>query len=454
MSPPKTQDSPKVRWIARLVGCEGLNSYLARGLSGTFFISVVGKGMAFVTAIVLARLMGPANLGVYAMALAVAQLLRLPSAMGLPGLVVRYVSAYEAQERWDLLRGLLRRTSQITLILSTVVAIIGSAVVWALNNRLGPEKSAALWIALWMIPLLDGSGIRGAALQGLRRVVLAQIPDVLVRPVLFLVLVGIAWKFTGSALLTPMLTIGLYFVAVAVPFALGIVLLFRAVPAIVWKSSFATDYTRWRGSLLPFMLLHTSNLLVSQIDTLMLSAFSTDSSVGLYRVAWQGGEVISFALVIVNIVIQPMISRLYTQGDYARLQRMVTLTARLVAAITFPLALFLIILGPWLLPLIFGSAYQASYPPMAILIAGQLINVAAGSVGLLLFMTGHESDAARAIGLAAVINVVLDWVLIPYFGVEGAAVASTVSLMGWNVYLFRRVRRRLGIDPTVFGRRL
>jgi O-antigen/teichoic acid export membrane protein len=436
--------------VTRFTATDGLDAYLARGLSATFFISIAGKGLTFLTGVLLARLMGPTNLGVYAMALAVAQLLRLPSALGLPGVVVRYVPVYDVEEDWGLLRGLLLRAVQFTLSLSVVSAVAGSIVVWLLAAWLGSEKTVALWLALWMIPILDFSVLRNAALQGLRRVALAQIPDVLLRPIFFLGLLGIAWKITSGATFGPVLTLALYLLAVAISFFLGMKLLGRAVPQPVWKSVTRTDYPRWRNSLLPFMLLYTMQLALSQVDILMLSALSTDASVGLYRVAWQGAELISFMLGIVNVVIQPMIARLHTQGDHTRLQRMVTITARLSAGITLPIALLLVVLGPWLLSIVFGDPYRMSYAPMTILVAGQLVNVAAGSVALLLFMTGHEHDAARAISLAALINVVMDLALIPRFGIEGAAIASAVSLITWNLTLLYRVRQRLGINPTVF----
>lgn len=433
---------------------DGLDSYLHRGLSATFLISVAGKGMAFATGIVLARFMGPSGLGVYALAIAVAQLLRLPSAFGLPGVVVRYVSLYDTEQCWSLMRGLLKSTAFLTLIISVSLAATGSIVVWLLSDRLGAEKATALLLALWMVPFLDLAGFRGATLQGLRRVVLAQIPDVLLRPILLLALLGLAWKLARASELGPVLVLQIHLLVLTVTFVIGVYMLQRAIPPEVWATTSTTDFPRWRNSLLPFMFIHAAQMVLSQTDTIMLGILSTDTNVGLYRVAWQAAALMTFGLGIVNIVIQPMISRLHSQGDRARLQRMLTLTTRLSVAVTIPVALGLFAAGPWLLSVVFGGAYGVSYAPMMILVVGQLVNVAAGSVGLLLFMTGHERDAAWSIGLATGLNIVLDAALIPGFGIEGAASASAISLVVWNVSLLRRVRRHLGVHPTVFGRYL
>lgn len=75
-----------------------------------------------------------------------------------------------------------------------------------------------------------------------------------------------------------------------------------------------------------------------------------------------------------------------------------------------------------------------------------------GSVGFLMTMTGHEREAARVVAGAALANVALNAALVPPFGLSGAAVATAVSLVGWNAVLLTRARTRLGIVPTVLGR--
>jgi len=82
---------------------------------------------------------------------------------------------------------------------------------------------------------------------------------------------------------------------------------------------------------------------------------------------------------------------------------------------------------------------------------GQLINAATGSVGLLLIMTGYERDAAICVGISAVLNVVLNATLIPKWGLTGAAIATTSSMMVWNILLAIWVYRRLRIHSTALG---
>ena len=95
---------------------------------------------------------------------------------------------------------------------------------------------------------------------------------------------------------------------------------------------------------------------------------------------------------------------------------------------------------------------MASGSALKILCIGQLVNASVGSVGVLLDMTGNEKDSAGAIGLGAGANVALNALLIPRYGVEGAAIATATSIVIRNILLSVRVRQRLNISPTIFGK--
>ena len=75
-----------------------------------------------------------------------------------------------------------------------------------------------------------------------------------------------------------------------------------------------------------------------------------------------------------------------------------------------------------------------------------------GPVGLLLNMTGHERETAKGVAISAVLNMVLNFLLIPRWGITGAAVATTVSMIAWNLLLAWQVNTKLTIQPTIFGK--
>jgi len=113
---------------------------------------------------------------------------------------------------------------------------------------------------------------------------------------------------------------------------------------------------------------------------------------------------------------------------------------------SLPIGGVLLLFGGQALQVVFGQPYRSAYPALAILCGGQLFHAATGAPGLFLNMTGHEGDTAIAVAVTAVLNVLLNLLLIPQFGIAGAATATAVSLSGLKILLYRRMVSRTGID--------
>ena len=111
-----------------------------------------------------------------------------------------------------------------------------------------------------------------------------------------------------------------------------------------------------------------------------------------------------------------------------------------------------VVLGIPFLRIFFGAAYERAYVPMLILLAGQLVNAGTGSVVTLLNMTGYERETAKGIVVSAGLNLVLNLWLIPLWGIIGSAVATTASMIVWNLVLWWAVRKNLGVNTVAFAR--
>jgi len=171
----------------------------------------------------------------------------------------------------------------------------------------------------------------------------------------------------------------------------------------------------------------------------------------LYAVAARGAGIILLGITAVSTVIAPSAARLWAQGDVTRLQQIVTMSARATAAFAVPVTVVLFVFGDFFLSL-FGSEFQGATLALRILCVGQLVTSFTGSVTQLLLMAGEERRAAIAVGIGAILNVVFDVALIPIWGLEGAAVGATASLIASEVLLVWAVRTRLGVRLTVVGR--
>jgi O-antigen/teichoic acid export membrane protein len=278
---------------------------------------------------------------------------------------------------------------------------------------------------------------------------MAQLPTMLIRPVLFLLLIAVTYsmrKVHFSAPLVICLHAGAAFFALYVAFSM----LRRRLPSDVRMALPANDARTWVRSGIPLMLMGGMYLVNSKADILMLGSIRGLEMAGLYQVANKASGLMTLVLGSINASLLPVIAGLYASGEMERLQKALTKSARAAFLMSLPIGLFLIFFGNWFLAL-FGQEFVKGQSALIILCVGQMFNVAAGSVQITLVMTGHESEAARGVAVSAAVNIMLNALLIPKWGINGAALASAISLVLWNVVLIRYILRRLGINTSVLG---
>jgi len=426
---------------------KGLGAEIARGAAGSLGIKVGQTILALGLAVLLARVLGPEGFGVYSYAQALIMVAALPVEAGIATLLTREIAAGQQRGDWGLVRGLLRRPNQGVLGYGLLVMAGGAGALVVLDGRLDSSGVATLSLALLLFPLLALVRLNAGMLRVLRHVLAAQIPDQILRQLLLILFVGGALFLADEA--TPQLAMGLHALAAGLALVLGLVWIARVLPSEIRSEPPRYEMRAWLSALLPLTLIGGMQVINNQFDILMLGPLAGAESVGIYRVAVQGATLVAFALTAVNMVIGPHIARLYSAGDQQRLQRMVSLSAQAILGLAIPAAGIFILFGGPILGWLFGEAYSDGGLALAILCAGQLVNAAMGSVGLILNMTGHERDTALGVGVAAALNVVLNLVLIPPFGIEGAAVATAISTTVWNVLLAQRVYARTGLISFV-----
>lgn len=425
----------------------GLRGQIARGAAGTFALRIAMIGLAFVSSIVLARMLGPSGYGTYAYVLAWLGLLIIPAKLGMGMIVSREAARLLDRSEWGLLNGLMQWSIKRVLVASISLSLLA---VIPIVLFVPADIQPAFLVSLVFVPLAALTDLRQGAMRGLHHVFRGQLPEYCIQPVLFVAaLVGASYLVQQDLSVTWIMVIrGL---SIGIAFVLGFVFLAQTMPKEVSAAPPSYQKDRWTKSIWPFMVISCTHLINRRADILMLGALQGVEAVGLYTIASRGAELITFVLTAVNMSLGPKISACYARGDTERLQKMVVGSTRAIFAVSLPIALLLIFFGDWLLQ-VYGSGFLESGSALRILCIGQLVNASVGSVGVLLDMTGNEKDSAQAIALGAATNVALNALMIPRFGVEGAAIATASSIVIRNILLSIRVRRKLNISPTIFGK--
>ena len=310
------------------------------------------------------------------------------------------------------------------------------------------DGASTLRWALVLLPFVAFGNIRGAALRGMSKAIQGQLPEQFVKPVSMILMLSL-FLFMGKEL-TAELAMQLNVVSAILAFLIGAWLLWTILPPSVKRARPAYSNGAWFRSLLPMSMVGGMRLLDSQVIVLLLGSLASIDNVGLFKVATQGAGLVSFGLVAVNLVLSPYVTRLFQEGKTSELQHLATIGTRMAFGIAFPVALILIVFGKTLINWVFGSEYTAASLPLTILCLGQLINAAAGSVGMILNMAGYERETFKAISVALPVSIILTLVLVPPFGVTGAAIASSTSLVVWTLYMMLSVQRYIGLKTFVF----
>jgi len=427
--------------LSSIRGNQILGQVLQRA-AGTAALKFIGMLLSLGGAALLARLLRPAQYGAYSFALSTITLLALPVQFGLPQLIIREVAKYQLLGDWPLLRGLLLRANQFVAVLSVAVGgLLFAALLLSGRYASVVDIPTFIWAA-FLLPFIALSQIRGAVLQGLRHVVQGQIPESVIRPGLFMALIFL-WSLVSP--LRSWSAMALQVGAAIAAFAVGLALLVRYIPAEVKHAKAAFENRTWLRSIIPLSMTDALQVINVQADLILLGFFTSATAVGLYRAAALIAYQISVGLAITNMVLGPYFARLYYAKDTAGLQKIVTQSVRLVWVIAIPVTIACILSGREIIALVFGKAYVDGATSLAILAIGQMVNGVTGPGTLLLNMTGHERDVTRVILLTALINVLVNLLLIPKFGILGAAMTTTFALLVGNIWLTLLLKRRLGI---------
>ena len=429
------------------INSSSLSRQLTWNSLGSFALKIGQIGLSFITSILLARLLGVEGYGAYAYVIAWLFILEVPAGLGLKILLPREIATYETQQKWGLMRGLMCWANQSAFLTSLAVSLIASVIAWYLLADSNSQMLYIFWLGIASLPFLILTILRQSVMRGLHQIILGQLSETIIQPVLFILLISGTYLFSSRLLNLNLIMIYRVISFLAV-FLLSTFLLNQTLPNAVKNYAPKYQVNTWWRSVLPFIFATSMFVINNRTDAIMLGVMKGNESVGLYNVANRGATLISFILVAVNQSLAPTIAKLYTEGNLSKLQSIITKSSRTIFLGSLSIALVMMIFGQWFL-LLFGSEFTAAYLTLVILSFGQLVNATMGSVGLLLDMTGHQGDTAKGVGATAILNIILNALFIPIWGVNGAAIATAISTITWNLILFFYVKKRLAINPSI-----
>ena len=422
------------------------------GISFTLF--------SFVFAVVLTRSLHAAGSGVFFVAIALFTIVVTASQVGADVGLVRFLPRLRELGRTQDLRATIKVALTPVIVLGTVVAAALIVFAPALSHALvhGVDRNAAVPYIRALAPFLPlscFSVVALAATRGLGTMVpfvsIRNIGEAALRPVLALVVVvaglGTVW-FSFSW---------------GIPAALGacaaglwlLRLLHRAERDDPEGLEYARTPYRKLGS--EFWLFSSARGLaqifqigVVWIDTLLLGALASSRDAGIYTAASRYVTVGNFALQAIVLAIGPQLSALLTRQNYDRARAVYQSATCWLMVPAWPVYIGLAIFSPFLLGL-FGHDFKSGHTPLTILACAMLFNMATGPVTVVLLMSGKSLWNLVNTTTSLTVNVVLNVLLIPKYGMTGAAIAWTASIVVNNVAPIIEIWVFMRLHPLSLG---
>jgi O-antigen/teichoic acid export membrane protein len=181
-------------------------------------------------------------------------------------------------------------------------------------------------------------------------------------------------------------------------------------------------------------------------DYFVYSRYASSAELGVYAAAVRLAQALMLFLIAVNYMFSPFVADLHARGERDRLDGLYKALTRWMLAGTLPLLLLLLIApGPALR--IFGSSFESGTTAVRILLIGQTVNVAVGSVGFILIMVGRTGWDLVVYAGSFLLDLTVALILAPRFGAEGAATAQAVTMVASNLGRLYLVWRFVHIQP-------
>ena len=417
-------------------------------------ISVMGlrigaAGLAFIAQVAAARLVGAEAFGSYALVLVWLLLLGHGATVGTNQLVCRFVSAYRAKSDAGAMLGLLHFSFALALGVSVAVTLAALTVVH-FGPALSPQIIALATLAFLVIPLLVLQEFLEAIARGLDKPLLGIGPAMLLRHLAIISGVGFVFVTGGSADAVTIMsfTVGGLVASVAVQSLLLWGELKTMLAGV--RASYQVGY--WFRTALPVALLDASEVLFHNADILILGLFMPPEIVAFYFAATRLAQILSYVPYGLSAATAQKYAALAAQGEREKLQNLVSAATALSTGLAIAGALFLWVFASPLLNL-FGDGYDAAAAIVPVLCLGIVLACALGPGEDILTMMGAERLCALGFFIALVVNLALNFALIPLLGMMGAAIATATALTLRGVILAIFAHRRLGIVlPAGFGR--
>jgi len=427
---------------------DGHTLEVLRKSSSSSFVKIIGLFLTLFLSIFLGRTLGPEGLGIINLSNRIVTFCIIIGLFGAREMIIKEVSIARQQKNFTRIKSVMNTSFWFNGILSLVIALvlIFCAPWIAVNVFSKPELTCPLIIFLAVIVPQIFSRVFSSGLVGYKKIWQSNLVDQALSVTITFIILIILW----------LIEFELTIINVAYAYAIGRIVVTFSV-GLYWRKIFT--HRNEPSQLLirelqkkryHFFLISISSTIFSNADVIIIGMMLDAKEVGFYTVASRLALMTSFFLKVTNSSLSPKIAALYSSGKLEELELMIQRVTKALFWIGLGTLILYIFIGRFMLG-VWGEEFKAGYWVLIILSIGQFVNLASGCVGLLLMMTNYEKIHGRITISSSIIGIILLVILVFWFEVVGAAIASAVVVIGMNLLTLYFVKKKLNLSTVSFN---
>jgi O-antigen/teichoic acid export membrane protein len=414
--------------------------------AGIFFIgTVLSRFITYFTRVFIARYYGPTDYGLFSLGLAVIGFAGAFSVLGLPTGITRYISYYKSKDQETHVKGILVfslfATGLVSCIVGGVIFIVSPPLAVIIFHN--PEFTDVLRVFAISIPFSTMFSVLTSSFEGFQDIRYRVYTERIILNILKLVFIvflgvlgygvlGIAFAYTLATVFT--FLIAFYFLETKI-FSL--------------RSKIQSIYIKKEMLFfsLPLMLAGFMSTIMTRIDTVLLGYFRSAGEVGIYNAAVPTAQILGIVTSSIAVLFLPVITELYARDQKESLEVVYKTVTKWAFYLNLPVFLIIVFFSRRVMNLMFGSEYIAGYLALSILATGFFMGTVSFAPHYLLTMSKNTRIIFIISLVATLINVVLNFTLIPIYGVLGAAVATAMTYLVNSSLLLTYTWHNMRISP-------
>lgn len=424
-----------------------------------FGARIFGAGLIFLVQAGIARAFSSEVLAEYLVLIATVNVAAMIMPMGFQTIGSYFAAEYRATGDKLILKLFIMRAYKHVLIIFGAGSLIAAGIHLLSSSSVLSDHS--MWIPFAILALSTATVfVHGAILIGLKHPIAGFFADGLARPlvIVFAFVFAFLLQDRFDELLSIVWIFALLYGAIAVAYAF---FCWRAVEALDVTSfellhendnlNIASESKRWWRFALPWVMISLATDFFFDLDVLFLSVLLSPHELAVFGVIARMFALTAFGVTAVYAVLLPDMFEAEAKNDRKEFLRQLGDANLVASGCAVVLIIMLGVFGPLILWL-FGNDFAEGATPLLILSLILLVRAVVGPTSLILSINNHPWASLPAIGAGLGALSALNVWLVPLWGLNGAAVAALVSVLIWNILLWRETHARTGIDASLLPR--